>query len=327
VPGCEFKVRKRHLRATVEQVPCIPGEIILKAGDSVLLSPTALKGRPATYGRTGKLAGPAIVTCSVPELFSGLRTGEPVWFDDGKIGGVVRRIAPEGVAIEVTAAKPSGTRLREGKGINVPETKLDFAAVTPADLKVLDFVIEHADLVGLSFVSRPRDISELYAHLDRSGSHLGVVLKIETRRGFEALPQLLLSSLRRFPVGVMIARGDLGVECGFERLAELQEEILWFSEAAHLPVIWATQVLETMAQKGQPTRAEITDAAMGERAECVMLNKGAHILEAAATLDGILRRMQDHQAKKTSRLRQLHVSGADVEVSGPGGFQRARGPK
>jgi pyruvate kinase len=113
----------------------------------------------------------------------------------------------------------------------------------------------------------------------------------------------------------MIARGDLGVECGFERLAELQEEILWFSEAAHLPVIWATQVLETMAQKGQPTRAEITDAAMGERAECVMLNKGAHIVAAAATLDGILRRMQDHQAKKMSRLRQLHISGDDVGVS------------
>jgi hypothetical protein len=74
--------------------------------------------------------------------------------------------------------------------------------------------------------------------------------------------------------GVMIAHGDLAVECGFERMAEVQEEILWICEAAHTPVIWATQVLESLAKTGMPSRAEVTDAAMSERAECVMLNKG-----------------------------------------------------
>ena len=106
----------------------------------------------------------------------------------------------------------------------------------------------------------------------------------------------------------MIARGDLAVECGYERLAEVQEEILWICEAAHLPVIWATQVLQSLAKKSQPSRAEITDAAMGERAECVMLNKGPHIVAAVCVLDNILRRMQAHQSKKSSRLRRLHLS-------------------
>jgi nitrogen regulatory protein PII len=95
----------------------------------------------------------------------------------------------------------------------------------------------------------------------------------------------------------MIARGDLAVECGYERLAEIQEEILWMAEASHTPVIWATQVLESLAKSGIPSRAEITDAAMGERAECVMLNKGPYILEAVRALDNILTRMQDHQRK------------------------------
>jgi pyruvate kinase len=134
------------------------------------------------------------------------------------------------------------------------------------------------------------------------------VLKIETRQGFERLPNLMLAAMRQHSAGVMIARGDLAVECGFERTAEVQEEILWICEAAHMPVIWATQVLESLAKKGQPSRAEITDAAMGERAECVMLNKGPHIVEAVTALDDILRRMQAHQAKKSSRLRQLHLS-------------------
>ncbi len=139
----------------------------------------------------------------------------------------------------------------------------------------------------------------------RDAAQLGLILKIETRRGFEHLPELLFEALAGPAAGVMIARGDLAVECGFERLAEVQEEILWACEAAHMPVVWATQVLESLAKKGLPSRAEITDAAMGERAECVMLNKGPHILEAMRTLDDVLRRMQDHQSKKRPLLRAL----------------------
>jgi pyruvate kinase len=104
----------------------------------------------------------------------------------------------------------------------------------------------------------------------------------------------------------MIARGDLAVEVGYERLAEIQEEILWLCEAAHIPVIWATQVLETLVKKGIPSRAEMTDAAMGERAECVMLNKGPYIAEAVTILDDVLQRMQAHQIKKSPQLRALH---------------------
>jgi pyruvate kinase len=88
-------------------------------------------------------------------------------------------------------------------------------------------------------------------------------------------------------------------------MAEIQEEILWVCEAAHMPVVWATQVLESLAKKGLPSPAEITDAAMGERAECVMLNKGPHLREAVEALDDILRRMQDHQVKKSAMLRIL----------------------
>ena len=76
-------------------------------------------------------------------------------------------------------------------------------------------------------------------------------------------------------------------------------------EAAHIPVVWATQVLENLAKKGLPSRSEITDAAMGERAECVMLNKGPHLSEAVAALDDILQRMQGHQVKKSAMLRKL----------------------
>jgi pyruvate kinase len=163
--------------------------------------------------------------------------------------------------------------------------------------------------VELSFANSAKDVEALQKHLTSFGGRQpAIVLKIETQRGFEKLPEMLLSAMRSPSCGVMIARGDLAVECGFERLAEVQEEILWICEAAHVPVIWATQVLETLAQEGMPSRAEITDAAMGRRAECVMLNKGPYIVSAVRVLDDILRRMQAHQTKKRARLRKLHLA-------------------
>jgi pyruvate kinase len=94
---------------------------------------------------------------------------------------------------------------------------------------------------------------------------------------------------------VMIARGDLAIECGWDALAEIQEEILHICAAAHVPCIWATQVLESMVRRGIPTRAEITDAAMGARAEVLMLNKGPNLTATVHILDTILRSMETHQ--------------------------------
>ena len=133
------------------------------------------------------------------------------------------------------------------------------------------------------------------------------MLKIETPLALRNLPDLIVTAGGTVPVGVMIARGDLAVEIGFDRLSEIQEEILWLCEAAQVPVIWATQVLEGMVRDGQASRAEVTDAAMSQRAECVMLNKGPHVVEAVRFLRGVLTRMDRHQTKKSPRLGPLHL--------------------
>jgi len=174
----------------------------------------------------------------------------------------------------------------------------------------LDFAFGLVDAVALSFVRDSTNIIELQDYLEQCGhKEIGIVIKIETEEAFNRLPELIFTSMRTYPAAIMIARGDLAVECGWERLAELQEEILWLCEAAHLPVIWATDVLDQGSKKGQPSRAEITDAAMSQRADCVMLNKGPHILPTIRMLDNILRRMEGHQHKKTARLRKLSIAG------------------
>ena len=248
------------------------------------------------------------IGCPLPEAFEQAEPGQRVWLDDGKIGGVIVRVTSDEIELQVTDVRPGGANLKAAKGVNFPDTDLRLDALTAKDLEDLDFVASHADMVNLSFVRHPGDVEQLQAELERrDAGDVGVVLKIENVAAFEHLPELLLTAMRSRKVGVMIARGDLAVEVGFERLAEVQEEILWACEAAHVPVIWATQVLDTLARTGQPSRAEITDAAMSERAECVMLNKGPHITHAIHTLDSILTRMQHHQHKKRSLLRRLQA--------------------
>lgn len=287
------------------------GDVVrLHVGDRLVLTDhPAAAPADALRDPAGQVIRPATAGCTLPELVRDVEPGEPVWFDDGKIGGVVRGKSPGRLEIEVTSARGGSAKLRGDKGINVPQSHLRLSGLTPKDREDLAFAAEHADMVGLSFVRDADDVSELIDLLESRGAdHLGVILKIETRRAFERLPRLLMRALRFPPVGVMVARGDLGVEVGFERLAEVQEEILWIAEAAHVPVIWATQVLDSLARKGLPSRAEVTDAAMSGRAECVMLNKGPMVVQAVKFLDDVLRRMSGHLDKKTPVLRVLHVS-------------------
>ena len=247
------------------------------------------------------------IGCTLPEVFGSARVGEKIFLDDGRIGGRIIEVGDDLVEVRIERAAESGSNLRGAKGINLPDTFVPVSALTDKDVEDLATVVEIADVVEMSFVRDPADVERLHGLLAEQGAdRVGVVLKIETRRAFERLPQLLMTAMRRPRVGVMIARGDLAVEVGYERLAELQEEILWLCEAAHLPVIWATQVLEQLARSGVPSRAEISDAAMGERAECVMLNKGPHIEKAVVVLDDILSRMAGHHYKKNALLPQLH---------------------
>jgi len=290
--------------------PIAPVEqrIRLRVGDRITLTARPDPGEDARRDADGDIVKPAHIACTAPEALRFVRRGDSIWFDDGRIGGIVRSANADRLKVEVTHAPPLGTWLGADKGINLPDTELEIPAISPKDRRDLRFIVRHADLVGYSFIHTTSDITHLRDELARLGrARMGIVLKVETRRAFEELPGILLAAIRQPPVGVMIARGDLAVEVGYERLAEVQEEILWLCEAAHLPAIWATQVLEGLTKTGLPSRAEVTDAAMGVRAECVMLNKGPHIGVAVSALDSILRRMQSHQAKKTAMLRHLNV--------------------
>jgi pyruvate kinase len=301
-------------KTIIGELPARERYLLLKPKDTLILTRELQPGHPARHDAAGKLLSPARIGCTLAEGFSDVRPGEPIWLDDGKIGGVIQAVMPDEIHVLITHAQEDGAKLRANKGINLPDSTLHTPSLTPKDLQDLPFLASHADLIALSFVRTAADVHGLLEQLTRlGGKPVGIVLKIETRQAFAKLPQLLLAAMRSPLVGVMIARGDLAIEVGYERLAEVQEEILWICEAAHVPVIWATQVLESLAKSGLPSRAEVTDAAMAERAECVMLNKGPHITRTVRALDNILQRMGAHQLKKRALLRPLHVADLFVD--------------
>ena len=298
VPGTVVSAHRGTTAILGEVAPVAQAHRIFR-GDTVTLTADMTPSGPSD-GSTHRIG------CSLPEAFGAVRAGDRVLFDDGKIEGVATAASDTEISVNITRAAPTGTKLKAQKGINLPDTSLPVDAVTAQDVQDLDTVVDIADFVELSFVRTPADVAKLQKLLaERNAADLGVVLKIETAAGFANLLWIMLQLMQTDNVGIMIARGDLAVEVGFESLAEVQEEILWLCEAAHIPVIWATEVLDSLADHGIPTRAEVTDAAAGERAECVMLNKGPYIVDAIEALSEILARMKGHIDKKRPILNRL----------------------
>jgi pyruvate kinase len=298
------KIRTESIKA-LKKNRINKGDALIREGDTIYL----LNDLGSHFAHELKKKKKTRLTCTLPSIINDAQVEEYIWFDDGKIGGVIEQKENWGLKIRITQAGPTGSRLKAEKGINLPSTQLNLPSLTDEDIQNLDFIVKFADIVGFSFVRKVEDVVLLQKELaKRNRSDIGVVLKIENREAFLNLPSLILKLLESPTVGIMTARGDLAVELGAERLSEVQEQIMWLCEAALIPNIWATQVLETLAKTGIPSRAEITDAAMSVRAECVMLNKGPYIDKALKTLNDILFRMEQHQFKKLVTLRKLHVA-------------------
>jgi pyruvate kinase len=284
---------------------CASGPIALVAGDRLVLHAASNESIDGPRDGEGRLTAPARVAVRPREGVEHVAAGHRVMFDDGNIRAsciAVDRAKGE-VTVEVDAVRTGAWGLKDRKGVNVPDTDMPIAALTDEDLKTLEFVVEHVDIVAMSFVRTPGDIADLHRAIQaRTHRTIGVVAKVETPQACRALPEILLELMKSPPCGVMLARGDLGVEIGFEHLPEAQDEILSLCEAAHVPVIWATQVLESMTEHGFPTRGEVTDAADAARADAIMLGIGPFMVDTVSFVEDLLARTQIRRARSRALL-------------------------
>lgn len=200
-------------------LPDVEQPLVLKKGDFLRVTRSLECGVPSKRDTDQSNVTDARIGCTLPEVFSQTKPGERILFDDGKIGAVIREISDIELRVEIIQAAPSGSKLRGDKGINLPDSELRLSALTEKDLTDLEFAARNADMIGFSFVQDPSDILELRRRITSiSARQVGIVLKIETKRAFQRLPDLILAAMNGPLAGVMIARGDLAIECGFERM-------------------------------------------------------------------------------------------------------------
>jgi pyruvate kinase len=286
-----------------------PIVVKVKSGDIVLLQRNKASietNSSSSYSHVYEKPIAGLISCNMPEVLKNVQVGHHVYIDDGKISAVVRSSTEEYLELEILSPSDTTAKIKTAKGLNFPDSNLQLTSLTSEDVSNLSSIVNNATAVGQSFVHSANDIINLHKSLSKMGRlDFGIIAKIETREAVHNLAKILLAGLDFPNFGILIARGDLAVEVGFENLPIIQEDILCMCEAAHIPVILATQVLETMAKSGLPTRAEMTDAAVGQRADCVMLNKGRHILEAVKILSTILTSENKHYAKKRQLFREF----------------------
>lgn len=298
----------------VGELPPIERPILLHKGDKLRVHKANLLGEPAQYNADNKLLSYAHISTTAPEIFKGVKIGEPIFLDDGQIEGHISQTSEDEFIFDIIHTKSKGGKLRADKGINLPSSNLQISGLTKKDKKDLKFVVKHADVVNLSFVNNRQDVRDLINELDQlnAKNKIGIILKIETQSGFNNLIEILLEAMQVYPIGVMIARGDLAIESGWNNIGRIQEEILSLCLSANISDIWATQVLENLAKQGIPSRAEITDAVMSQRADCVMLNKGSYILQSIHLLDTILKEMRPYRDKNAPLLPKMKPANIKV---------------
>lgn len=204
---------------------------------------------------------------SYPDLHSDVKVGEKILIDDGKLEVVVKEITPNReVKVEVTL----GGTLFPKKGVNLPDTRISLPSLTEKDLADLAFIMsQRVDWVALSFVRNPADITDLKERIKKAGHFAKVIAKIEMPQAVTNLRDIIVES-----DGVMIARGDLGVELPVEAVPLIQKDIIRKCLHRAKPVIVATQMMESMIDRTKPNRSEITDVANAvlEGADAVMLS-------------------------------------------------------
>lgn len=238
---------------------------------------------------TGEFAGgPGRVSTSYAELARAVRPGQELLLDDGRI--VLRVLETDGLEIQTVVLH--GDALGQHKGINAPGVALPAAGLTPKDAEDLRFGLDiGVDMVALSFVQTRADLEAARAATAQAGgSGVPIVAKIERPEAVEHLEEVLDAS-----DGVMVARGDLGLEMPLERVPRVQKEVTRLARARGIPVILATQVLESMRYDPRPTRAEVSDAAnaVDDGVDAIMLAgetaAGLFPVVSVRTLDAIIR--------------------------------------
>ncbi len=252
-----------------------------------------LEGEQVTVTCRNIMGEAGLIPSQYRGLYKDVKKGERIFLDDGHYELLVEAVEEKEIRCRVIF----GGILKENKGMNLPDSQLTVSATTAKDRKDAALAVElGADFIALSFVRRASEVAALQRHLAKLGREIPIIAKIEKPEAIKHIEEILQQAY-----GIMIARGDLGIELPAEQVPLIQRDLIQLARQHHRPVIVATQMLESMIDRSRPTRAEVGDVANAALlgTDAVMLSgetaSGRHPVEAVTTMDRILREMENYQ--------------------------------
>lgn len=258
----------------------------MKDGGQVLVEGTYVKITPENVEGT-----PEIIPIDFPNLVEDAKEGDVVLMDDGLLE---LKIIKRNENRTLDAVVVVGGLLKPRKGVNLPNVDINISAMSEKDIEDLEFGLSKGvDFVALSFVRHPRDVQELMSRIRAKGSNAAIISKIEKPEALDFIDDIIEES-----DGIMVARGDLGIEIPNERVPLIQKMIIEKCQAAGKPVITATQMLDSMINNPRPTRAESSDVANAvlDGTDAVMLSgesaSGKYPMEAVKTMSNICKNVE-----------------------------------
>jgi len=289
------KIRTGLVEGTFQRL--VRGRVVALVG--ALPSGPSASGAGAGPPTGGEAGSPQRIEVSHVELVQALRPGDRVLLDDGRIELAVRAMKDGRAEASIVRGGLLGSR----KGISVPGRPLPLPALTEKDLADLKLAMElEVDWIALSFVRKPEDILTCQQHITSHNRSVPVIAKLEKLEAIRNLSRIL-----EVADAVMVARGDLGVELKLGELPAVQKEVIDHANRAGVPVITATEMLESMVTSNRPTRAEASDVAnaIWDGTDAVMLSQetsiGAHPVEAVRAMARICQAAQNHPTFERAR--------------------------
>ncbi len=285
------------------------GGVELKAGDRVLLFP---EGSTPKMSTTGRIAIPISAEIAL-SISQDVRKGARILFDDGKIATVVSEVNPPEIVVEVEV----GGKLTDNKGMNLPGTPLSMPCVTEKDLEDLKFgLAQGVDAVALSFVRTASDIETVKERIRKQMNQPPIVIaKIEREEAIDYHDAIIETA-----DGLLVARGDMAVEIGAERVPNVQKQLIRACNEIGVPIITATQMLESMITSPTPTRAEASDVANAvfDGTDAVMLSgesaSGAYPVESVRTMARIVLEAERNRDLNSRHITAQPIPGSVVEA-------------
>lgn len=282
--------------------------ISVQNGDHIKLSTQCTQATDCVYGLNKELITPATLPLSQIDINAIANVGDQIILSKGNIKGIILSKTEWDMKVLIKQTHKKKSKIFADSHVSIPNRLIEEQEYK-INTKLINAIKDAVDMIGISGLQSHKNIISFFDESQLlANEEVGLVVHIDSQRSWSDLPLIMIEAMRHKKIGIMVDRENIAMDVGADRAVEIKDQILWLCEAAHVPVIWSTNILENLTKSGIAKPAEITDAAKAARTECVMLSDGPFIIDAVNMLSNILVKMEQHSYKKKNLMRTLSIA-------------------